>query len=111
MPEDAKPAEPKVVDPPMTPVERKRIQSENEQNQKKYDDDVKAGREKAKQLNDQFAEWFYVVSDETFEKIHFDPQSVLEKKPAEPAPAQPNAGGLPGMPNLPKNLQDMLPKQ
>ncbi|MBL9091827.1 MAG: hypothetical protein JNL96_11435 [Planctomycetaceae bacterium] len=110
-PADAKPAEPKVVDPPMTPVERKRIQSENEQNQKKYDDDVKAGREKAKQLNDQFAEWFYVVSDETFEKIHFDPQSVLEKKPAEPAPAQPNAGGLPGMPNLPKNLQDMLPKQ
>ncbi len=105
-------AEPKVVDPPMTPEERKRIEAENKQKQEKYEADIKAGREKAKELNSQYAAWFYVVSDATFRDIHLDPASLLKKKaPAGEAATPPAGGGIPGLPGMPAGgLLPQLPK-
>lgn len=105
-------AEPKVVDPPMTPEERKRIEAENKQKQEKYEADIKAGREKAKELNTQYAAWFYVVSDATFRDIHLEPANLLKKKaPTGDAAAPPAAGGIPGLPGMPAGgLLPQLPK-
>lgn len=110
--EAAPAAEPKVVDPPMTPEERKRIEAENKQKQEKYAADIKAGREKAKELNAQYAAWFYVVSDATFRAVHLEPASLLKKKaPAGDATTPPAAGGIPGLPGMPAGgLLPQLPK-
>ncbi|MBA4017866.1 MAG: hypothetical protein C0483_11880 [Pirellula sp.] len=106
----APPAEPTVVEPPMTPEERKRIEAENKKKQEKYEADIKAGREKAKELNTQYAAWFYVVSDATFRAIHLEPASLLKKKAPAGEAAAPAAGipGLPGMP--PGGLMPQMPK-
>ena len=97
---DAKPADAK---PAMTPTSASGSKAENKAKQDKYDADVKAGREKAKELNDKFADWFYVVSDATFQSINVDPTALIRKKTGDAAdaaamPAAP--GGLPGLPNL-----------
>src|SRR4029078_3011426 len=98
---------------PMTVLsadERKRIEAENKTKQEKYDADVKAGREKAKELNAKFADWYYVISDSTFPGGNVDPTALIRKKrgtgAAPGAGGPPNAGppGLPnplGLPNLP----------
>jgi hypothetical protein len=64
-------------------LERKRIEKENERKQKEYDDKVKKGQTKAKELNDRFADWYYVVSDETYRKIHIGKSDVIKTKPVD----------------------------
>ncbi|MBL9083692.1 MAG: DUF4340 domain-containing protein [Planctomycetales bacterium] len=104
-PEEKKPeepkAEPKVVDPPMTPEERKRIEAENKKKQEQYEADLKAGREKAKELNNQYAAWFYVISDATFREIHLDPTSLVKKKAPAADAAAPGGATAPGQFGLP----------
>lgn len=100
-PEDKKPEEPKVVDPPMTPEERKRIEAENKKKQEQYEADLKAGREKAKELNNQYAAWFYVISDATFREIHLDPTSLVKKKTPAADAAAPGGSTAPGQFGLP----------
>lgn len=99
-PAEAKPAEAKPAElakPAMTPEERKRIETENKEKQAKYEADLKAGEEKAKKLNAQFAGWFYVVSDATFQGLNLDPTTLVKK----PSPPTPPAGGPPaGFPGL-----------
>jgi hypothetical protein len=64
-------------------LERKRIQTENERKQKEYDEKIKKGEERARELNSRFADWYYVVSEETYRKIHLDRNAVIKKKAAE----------------------------
>jgi hypothetical protein len=64
-------------------LERKRIENENQRKQKEYDDKVKKAQTKAKELNDRFADWYYVVSDETYRKIHVGRGDVIKKKPVD----------------------------
>lgn len=66
-------------------LEQERITKENERKQKEYDDKVKKGKEKAKELSDRFANWYYVVSDSTYHKIHLGRDEIVKKKtpPAE----------------------------
>lgn len=61
-------------------LERERITKENERKQKEYDDKVKKGKEKVKELSDRFADWYYVVSDSTYSKIHLGRDEIIKKK-------------------------------
>ncbi|HET6880400.1 MAG TPA: DUF4340 domain-containing protein [Pirellulales bacterium] len=67
---------------PKTPeqLERDRITKENERKQKEYDDKVKKGKEKVKELSDRFSDWYYVVSDSTYHKIHLGRDEIVKKK-------------------------------
>ncbi len=51
-------------------AERDRIEKENHRKQDEYDEKVKKGEQRAKELNARFADWYYVVGDETYRKIH-----------------------------------------
>jgi hypothetical protein len=62
------------------PLERKRIETENQRKQKEYDDKVKKAEDRARELNDRFADWYYVVSDATYRKIHLERGDVIKKK-------------------------------
>jgi len=63
--------------------ERRRVERENRRKQEEYDEKVKAAQKRVRELNDRFADWYYVVSDSEYAKIHLDRAGVIQKKPAE----------------------------
>ncbi|HEV2972779.1 MAG TPA: DUF4340 domain-containing protein [Pirellulales bacterium] len=66
--------------------QRKRVETENKRKQDEYDASVKKGKEHAKQLNDRFADWYFLISDEDYKKVHVGPADIIKKKtPAEGA--------------------------
>lgn len=89
-PKAAKSAKPKAAKPaaktPKTPaeLERDRIVKENERKQKEYDDKVTKGRDKVKQLSERFGDWYYVISNDTYKKIHLGRNDIIKEK--APAP-------------------------
>ena len=62
---------------------RAAIEKENKRKQADYDDKIKRGRDHAKELNDRFADWYYVISDEVYHKIHLSRSDVIKKKEKE----------------------------
>lgn len=101
---ETKPAE--EAKPALTPEERKRIETENKTKQEKYEADLKAGRDKAEELNGKFAQWFYVISDSTYQNLNVDPTTLIRKAAAADAAAKPAVPAVPGLPNL-----DLLPQK
>jgi hypothetical protein len=75
--------------------ERRRIERENRLAQEAYDEKVKAAQKRVGELNNRFADWYYVVSDAEYAKIRLARDEVIESKPAEEAPAAPAAEPVP----------------
>jgi len=67
--------------------ERRRVEAENRRRQERYDEQVKAAQKRVRELNNRFADWYYVVSDKEYDKIHLGRDEVVKKKEpaAEPA--------------------------
>ncbi|MFM8734188.1 MAG: DUF4340 domain-containing protein [Pirellulales bacterium] len=63
--------------------ERRRVEAENRRRQEQYDEQVKAAEKRVRDLNGRFADWYYVVSDKEYEKIHLDRAALVQKKAAE----------------------------
>jgi hypothetical protein len=63
--------------------ERRRVEAENRRRQERYDEQVKAAQKRVRELNNRFADWYYVVSDKEYDKIHLGRDAVVKKK--EPA--------------------------
>ena len=91
-PEAAKKAEPpKKLDPEAEKMrleeerkqieeDRKRIEESNKEKQKDRDKKIEEGKKKVKDLNDRFADWFYVISDSVYTKIHLTRSDIVKKK-------------------------------
>lgn len=70
---------------------RRRVERENRRKQDDYNDKVKAAQKRVRELNGRFADWYYVVSDKEYEKIHLGRNSMVQKveaKAAQPAAAE-----------------------
>lgn len=67
--------------------ERRRVERENRRKQEEYDEKVKAAQKRVKELNARFADWYYVVSNAEYAKIHLDRSELVQKKPKEDKPA------------------------
>jgi len=63
-------------------AQRDRIEKENRRKEDEYNDKVKKGEQRAKELNARFADWYYVVGDETYRKIHLGQSDLIKKKTA-----------------------------
>ncbi len=61
-------------------AERERIEKENKRKQEEYDAKVTAGKKHVKDLNTRFADWYYVISDDVYRKIHLGRESIVKKK-------------------------------
>jgi hypothetical protein len=107
----AKPAdEAKPAKKPMTPEERARLIAEHKRMTEKYEADKKAGQEKAKELNKQFAAWYYVVDDATYRKLDLSPPTIARKKSAAPPPGpDPHGGQM--TPDIQRLLQQQIMQQ
>ncbi len=66
--------------------ERKRVERENRRKQEEYDEKVKAAQKRVRELNARFADWYYVVSDAEYAKIHLDRAGVVQQKAKEDKP-------------------------
>jgi len=60
--------------------ERRRVERENRRKQEEYDDQVKAAQKKVRELNNRFADWYYIVSDKEYAKIHLGRGDVVQAK-------------------------------
>ena len=89
-------------------AERKRIEDENQRKQSEYQETLKKGREKVKELNLRFGDWYFIVDNDVFNKIRLGREGVIKKKAAkeggatDPAnPAGLPGSAIPGLPNIP----------
>ena len=62
---------------------RRQVERENRRKQETYDEKVVSGKKRVAELNGRFADWYYIVSDEEFKKIHLNRDAVITSK-AEP---------------------------
>ncbi|QDV59407.1 DUF4340 domain-containing protein [Rosistilla oblonga] len=86
-------------------------------NQRKLDernDQLEEARKKVRSLNERFADWYYVVPESEYRKIHLSRDELIKKKGTEPegaagagagpgVPGLPGGQGFPGIPGLPGN--------
>lgn len=86
-------------------AEQKRITMQNERKQKEYNDKVEAAKKKVNQLNARFGDWYFIISDEVYQKIHLGKDDVIEtkEKPAEEG-AKDKGGALSEFDKLQKGL-------
>ncbi|MDG2207816.1 MAG: DUF4340 domain-containing protein [Pirellulales bacterium] len=72
---------PQETDPDEWRLNREAILAENARKQQAYQEKIAAGKERSAKLNRRFADWYYVISDATYQEIHLTAQELLEKKP------------------------------
>jgi hypothetical protein len=60
--------------------ERQEIEKENKRKQDEYNDKLKKAQDRVKELNNRFADWYYVISDAEYKKIHLTRTDVVKQK-------------------------------
>ncbi len=83
--EEAKEGEEEEEEDPAAKVkaERERIEKENKRKQEQYEEELEKGKEHVKELNERFADWYYVIADDVYQKIHLTRADILKKKEKE----------------------------
>ena len=64
-------------------AERERIERENQRRRDEYEETLAAGRERVEQLNARFADWYYVIPNDVFEKIHLSRDAIFRVEEAD----------------------------
>jgi hypothetical protein len=83
-PADGKKAEEKTAEEKKAAdAERQRIETENKRKLDEYEQKVKDGKKKVDDLNARFADWYYVISDDVYRKIHLGRDDIIKKKAKE----------------------------
>jgi hypothetical protein len=117
----AKPAPPQKTPPkpdPKTEYEKalsqyKKDVERYENDKSEYEKKLKKGQEKAKELNDRFGPWYYVISAESFENLRLTHAGLVKPKgqPGAKKDAAGPADGESGLPHgFPGALPDLQPK-
>ncbi|HEY1785050.1 MAG TPA: hypothetical protein VGG30_05845, partial [Pirellulales bacterium] len=63
---------------------RASIGKANKRKQDEYEEKLKKGEEHVKQLNQRFGDWYYIISDEVYHKIHLSQADVVKTKETKP---------------------------
>ena len=59
---------------------RRQVERENRRKQESFDEKVAEGKKRVEELNGRFADWYYIVSDEEYKKIHLERKAVIKTK-------------------------------
>lgn len=87
-------------------AERERIEKDNTRRLNEYKDKIQEGEKRVQELNTRFGDWYYVIDNSVFKKIHLGREQLIKKKDAEgegedsEAAEQAAPAGIPGLPNL-----------
>lgn len=85
-------------------AERERIKLNNQRAQDEYNEKLAAGKKRVEELNARFGDWYYVIPNDVFKKVHLGRDQVIKSpEPAAGEAADKSAFGLPGgmIPGLP----------
>jgi hypothetical protein len=63
--------------------ERERITKENQRKIDERNDKLEKAREKVSKLNYRFADWYYVISEDVYKKIHLSHTDIIQEKSAD----------------------------
>ncbi len=66
-----------VIDPQQ--AERERIRKENERKRNAYNDQRKKAETRVRELNDRFADWYYVVSEDVYKKLRLTRSDIVKE--------------------------------
>ncbi len=61
-------------------AERERIEKENQRKRDDYDEKLEKGRQRVRELNARFADWYYVISDDVYQEVHLSRELIVKKK-------------------------------
>ena len=61
-------------------AQKERIEKENKRKQDDYARQMKEGKEHVEKLNARFADWYYVIADDVYQKIHLGRQKIVKTK-------------------------------
>ncbi|MEC7500099.1 MAG: DUF4340 domain-containing protein [Planctomycetota bacterium] len=104
------PAETPEADAEQWTRQREAILAENAKKKQSFADKIETGKQRSAELNRRFANWYYVIADSTYQKIHLTLKDLIEKKP--PSPATGAASDLPPTGQDPLNqLRNIVPPQ
>ncbi|MBX3414926.1 MAG: DUF4340 domain-containing protein [Pirellulales bacterium] len=82
-PEGEQPAEgetpPAAEETPEQKAARETIERENKRKQDEYETKIKDAQKKVKELNDRFADWYYVIPNDVYRKIRLSRDQVVKK--------------------------------
>jgi hypothetical protein len=86
-----------------TEEEIKEIKKENQRLKDEHEQKIADGKERVKELNDRFADWYYIISEDVYRKIHLDRDQIVQPEGTEAAENEAGAeGGMPpGSPFMP----------
>jgi hypothetical protein len=91
-------------------AEQKKIAEENKQAKADYDKKLDEAKETVRELNYRFADWYFVISEDVYKKIHLSRSDVVRKKEAKKADDAKVPAGHPKLPGgFPSNFK--LPGQ
>jgi hypothetical protein len=62
-------------------AERRRIEKENKQKMDEYSENVEKAKKKVEELNTRFSDWYYVISDDVYQKIHLGRDEIIKENP------------------------------
>lgn len=60
--------------------DRDNIEKDNERKQSVYDRDVAAGRKLANELNQRFANWYYVITEDVYRQLHLSRFDIITER-------------------------------
>lgn len=75
--EPVKPGPPPMVDPAQAAIER--IRKENRRKMEDWDDRKKKATARVTELNARFADWYYVISEDVYKKIHLSRADIIKE--------------------------------
>ena len=81
-------------------AEQERIEKENQRKIDERNDNIKAAEAKVRELNYRFADWYYVISEEVYKKIHLSLADIVQEADATNQGGVPAAGGIDALRNL-----------
>lgn len=58
--------------------ERARLEKEYQRQLDEREKKIKEGRQRVKELNDRFADWYYIISEDVYKKIHLTREDLLK---------------------------------
>jgi hypothetical protein len=83
-------------------AERAKIERDNKRKQEEYEQRIADGEKRVAELNDRFAEWYYVIADDVYRKIHLGRDEIVAKKAKKDGEKGKDAGrNIPGVPTTP----------
>lgn len=73
----AKPAAPPALDPAQQ--ERDRIRKDNQRKMDDYHEKLKKAQTHVEELNARFADWYYVISEDVYKKVHLTRSDIIKE--------------------------------